>query len=274
MDQSGNIIVKRLSNCDVFIRGWEKDNNSLSDEITELNGELELEKSVSLFDMKKFQASVNRELKSAYPNRRKLENQCMCAIVFVKDSTSLLDVPSWILLINIVALDLLKSRLPTVVVPVVTTTTTTSSSGVNSYGVRNYDSPVKPLLRFNSSGYNSRSASDEDPYSILLPSTNSSSSSSQEVTTSKDKKSGRIIQSHLSNSSSESVSDHKPPELPPRDFTKGGGGGKKGISKSRNLPFGFRSLVKSGSNGKLNQVPLNGQMDSKNLPYGKFNNNK
>ena len=240
MDQAGNIIVKRLSNCDVFIRGWEKDNNSLSDEITELNGELELEKSVSLFDMKKFQASVNRELKSAYPNRRKLENQCMCAIVFVKDSTSLLDVPSWVLLINIVALDLLKSRLPAM-----------------TYS-RNFESPVKPLPRF-ATGYNSRSASDEDPYSILLPSTNSSSGSSSQD---KDKK-GRIA-SNSSNSSSESVSDHKPPELPPRDFTKA----KKG--KSRHLPFAIRSLVKSGSNGKLNQVPLNGQIDNcKNQQYGK-----
>lgn len=248
MDQSGNIIVKRLSNCDVFIRGWEKDNNSLSEEITELNGQLELEKSVSLFDMKKFQGSVNRELKSAYPNRRKLENQCMCAIVFVKDSTSLLDVPSWVLLINIVALDLLKSRLPAV---------TYSPS-------RHFDSPVKPLPRFNS-GYNSRSASDEDPYSILLPSTNSNSSSgssSQE----KEKKATRITSiNSSSNSSSESVSDHKPPELPPRDFTKA----KKG--KSRHLPFGIRALVKSGSNGKLNQVPLNGSIDNcKNQPYGEY----
>lgn len=227
MDESGNIIVKRLSNCDVFIRGWSKKNNSLSSEIIQLNGELELDKSVTLFDMNKFQATVNRHLSSPYSNRRELENQCICAIVFVKDSDSLLDTSSWILLINIVALDLLKSRFPPVV-----------RCSVYEPTQLKMTSP-----RLHHSAY-SRSPSDEDPYSILLPSTHSTSTNSSEE---KRKK-------HLSsNSSSESVSDHKPPELPPRDFTKGK---KSKISGHSLVPFGIRSLMKSNSNGKLNQLPL------------------
>lgn len=233
MDEAGNIIVKRLSNCDVFIRGWNKNNNSLSSEIIQLNGELELDKSVNLFDMNKFQASVNRQLKSPYPNRRELENQCICAIVFVKDCHSLLDSSSWILLINIVALDLLKCRLPPV-----------------CYASRNIQLPSSlktASSRFISSGYHSRSPSDEDPYSILLPSTHSSSTNSSDDKN--NNKKGRLS----SNSSSESVSDHKPPELPPRDFTKSN---KKSKSAHSLVASGIRSLMKSNSNGKINQLAL------------------
>ncbi|RWS12554.1 uncharacterized protein B4U79_15579, partial [Dinothrombium tinctorium] len=112
IDETGNVIVKRLSNCDVFVGGWNREANSVSKEVLDLNGELEFNKSVKLFDMKKFQAGVNKELRSAYPDRRKLENQCICVIAFVKDAPSILDLPVWCLVINIVALDMLKSRLP------------------------------------------------------------------------------------------------------------------------------------------------------------------
>ena len=43
-------------------------------------GALELDKPVKLFDMKKFQQNVARELKRAYPDRRKLE----CQVIMIK----------------------------------------------------------------------------------------------------------------------------------------------------------------------------------------------
>ena len=49
------------------------------------NGALEPEKPAKLFDMKKFQQNVSRELKRSYPDRRKLECQCICSIAFVKN---------------------------------------------------------------------------------------------------------------------------------------------------------------------------------------------
>lgn len=65
-----------------------------------------------LFDMKKFQSNVKRELQRAYPDRRRLESQCLSAIAFVKSETDLLDCPIWVLIINVVAMDMLKSKLP------------------------------------------------------------------------------------------------------------------------------------------------------------------
>lgn len=117
MDQDGNIMIKRASKSNVYVKGWQSDdsdsdNTSVSSEIVKTNGLIELQKSIKLFDMKKFQANVHRELRCAYPDRRKLESQCICCIAFVKDASDILDLPSWIMIINIVALDMLKSKLP------------------------------------------------------------------------------------------------------------------------------------------------------------------
>lgn len=62
--------------------------------------------------MKKFQSNVNRELRRAYPDRRRLECQCLSAIAFVKSEPDVLECPIWVLIINVVAMDMLKSKLP------------------------------------------------------------------------------------------------------------------------------------------------------------------
>lgn len=112
MDDMGNIIIKRMSHCDVFIRGYDREANSISKDILDLSGQLEFEKSVKLFDMKKFQNSISKELRSSYPDRRRLENQCINVIAFVKDANDVMNLPVWCMVINIVALDMLKSKMP------------------------------------------------------------------------------------------------------------------------------------------------------------------
>ncbi|XP_023233771.1 uncharacterized protein LOC111633435 isoform X3 [Centruroides sculpturatus] len=113
MDDAGNILVKRISKTNVFVKEVSSsEDNSIASEIIKMNGQLELEKPVKLFDMKKFQHNVGRELRRAYPDRRKLESQCISAISFVKDAAETLDCCCWIMIINIVALEMLKSKLP------------------------------------------------------------------------------------------------------------------------------------------------------------------
>lgn len=65
-----------------------------------------------LFDMKKFQSNVNRELRRAYPDRRRLETQCLSTVAFVKSENDVLECPIWVLIVNVVAMDMLKSKLP------------------------------------------------------------------------------------------------------------------------------------------------------------------
>ena len=129
MDDSGNILVKRIAKSPVFVKstslvptqsgnGAEEPiygYTSISNEVLKLpNGQLEAEKPFKLFDMKKFQQNVNREMKRGYPDRRRLECQCICAVAFVRNEPDLLDMPCWIMLINVVAMDMLKSKLPPV----------------------------------------------------------------------------------------------------------------------------------------------------------------
>lgn len=67
---------------------------------------------LQLFDMKKFQSNVNRELRRAYPDRRSAYMQCLSAISFVRTEDDVLDCPIWVLIVNVVAMDMLKSKLP------------------------------------------------------------------------------------------------------------------------------------------------------------------
>ncbi|KAL1491814.1 hypothetical protein ABEB36_012352 [Hypothenemus hampei] len=114
MDENGNILIKRQSRASVFVKHTTLDEESaISNDIFKLpQGALEPNKPFILFDMKKFQVNVTKELKKAYPNRRKLENQCLCAVAFVKSDNELLKCPIWMLIINMVAIDMLKSQIP------------------------------------------------------------------------------------------------------------------------------------------------------------------
>ena len=51
-------------------------------------------------------------MKRPFPDRKKLEVQCVSAIAFVKNEADLLDSPIWIMLINVVALEMLKAKMP------------------------------------------------------------------------------------------------------------------------------------------------------------------
>merc|ERR1712110_1042394 len=112
MDDSGNILVKRIAKSNVYVKLTSEENAIASDILKLPNGCLESEKPVKLFDMKKFQQNVSREMRRAYPDRRKLECQCISAIAFVRNENDILDCPCWIMLINIVAMDMLKSKMP------------------------------------------------------------------------------------------------------------------------------------------------------------------
>lgn len=142
--------------------------------------------------MKKFQQNVSRELKRAYPDRRKLEMQCITAIAFAKNDMELLNCPCWVMIINIVAMDMLKSKMPPV------------SNKRND--IRNR--PRIPIP-------------DEDPYSVAGSGGSSGSSSShngnsgiKDVGTTPSGGSGG---NGTTGGTKDRRSNDKPPKLPPRD---------------------------------------------------------
>jgi len=112
MDDMGNILIKRLTKSPVYAKNTLEE-TALSNDIIKLtNGLLEFEKPFKLFDMKKFQQNVNRELKRQYPDRRKLESQCISPISFGTSSSEILDCPIWVIIINVVAMEMLRTKIP------------------------------------------------------------------------------------------------------------------------------------------------------------------
>lgn len=170
MDGTGNILIKRLARAPVYVKNTVYEENAVSNDILKLpnSGLLEpIDKPFKLFDMKKFQQNVNREMKRPLPDRKKLEVQCVSAIAFVKNETDLLDSPIWIMLINVVALEMLKAKMPDDGPNVLSQAHPQQANGRGPNHARNSSEPRK---RFLASG-----SSDEDPYS-LTPSGSSGSS--------------------------------------------------------------------------------------------------
>ncbi|XP_043202859.1 serine/arginine repetitive matrix protein 1-like isoform X3 [Amphibalanus amphitrite] len=140
MDNEGNMMVKKLAKSNVFVR-YANGENAVGSDILKLpQAALEANKGLTMFDLKKFQQNVNRELKRQYPDRTRLETQCMTSLAFVKNEDDMLNCPCWVLVINIVALDMLKGKL----MP----------------GLRSAIPPSVPAVR------SSIPIPDEDPYSV------------------------------------------------------------------------------------------------------------
>lgn len=67
-------------------------------------------KPVKLFDMDKFRAVLKCESRKPCPNHRYLQRRCITIASFVVDDKSILNLPSWIMIINMVAMDLLRAE--------------------------------------------------------------------------------------------------------------------------------------------------------------------
>ena len=114
IDDEGNVHIKRVGKSQVYVSA-----NNLR--MPDFGGQsntfqltaIDVDKSFKMFDIKKFQASIYKELRNSYPDRRKLEVQCVSCIQFVRQQHNILEHPIWVMLVNIVALDMLKSKFPT-----------------------------------------------------------------------------------------------------------------------------------------------------------------
>jgi len=176
MDDVGNVLVKRISRGAAVSVKNTTEESAVSNDILKLpNGVLNPDQPYKVFDMKKFQQNLSRELKRSNPDRLKLESQCISAIAFgadelatdadledgdssanglIRDRDDPLRCPLWIIVINIVAMEMLRSKLP---------------PGMSRYRAQSAPGPLSlmnaahpPQLR----PFGSNGSSDEDPYSV------------------------------------------------------------------------------------------------------------
>lgn len=69
MDESGNILLKRLSSSQVFVKNNPEESAVSNDAMKLQQGLVDVEKPLRVFDMRKFQQNVNRELRRTNPDR-------------------------------------------------------------------------------------------------------------------------------------------------------------------------------------------------------------
>jgi len=221
MDDVGNVLVKRITrNVPISVKNTTEE-SAVSNDILKLpNGILNPDQPYKVFDMKKFQQNMSRELKRSNPDRVKLENQCISAIAFggsevrtpenddeddttttvtTETNSSLgpttnnnsddpLRAPLWILVINIVAMEMLRSKLP---------------PGPSRYRAASAPGPLSLMPASQMPGiirpFGSGS-SDEDPYSVAGSGSSGSSGNN-----------------NRGGSKGSSPPADRPPKLPPRD---------------------------------------------------------
>lgn len=187
MDDQGNILIKRLCKSNVYIKTTHNEDNAVGNEILKNSqGSLEYEKPGKLFDMNKYQTNLSKETRRAYPDRRRLEKQCLSATVFVRTEVDLLQCPVWVLIVNVVGLDMLKSKLPPVLAL-----------------QRPVDIKNRPRIPI----------PDEDPYSIAGVSSSSGPSELRELV----RTDMRQEQIYGQSTSYYHRRGEKPPKLPPRE---------------------------------------------------------
>jgi len=205
MDDVGNVLVKRITRgAAVSIKNTTEE-SAVSNDILKLpNGILNPDQPYKVFDMKKFQQNMSRELKRSSPDRLKLENQCISAIAFGNsdpeedegdndnstktESDDPLRSPLWILVVNIVAMEMLRSKLP---------------PGPSRYRAQSAPGPLSlmPASQMGIRPFGSGS-SDEDPYSVAGSGSSGSSGNN-----------------NRGGSKGSSPPADRPPKLPPRDTT-------------------------------------------------------
>ena len=127
LTQNGDILIKRDDNLNMFAFRSKHSQHSTSDIILKQPyGLLQKDKTYKLFDMKKFQEHLSQELLTENPDWSELEKQVyfhlqiqmadfanfkqtVSIFTFAKFTEDVLEAPVWIVLINVVALHVIKT---------------------------------------------------------------------------------------------------------------------------------------------------------------------
>uniref|UniRef100_A0A1I7URM1 MH2 domain-containing protein n=1 Tax=Caenorhabditis tropicalis TaxID=1561998 RepID=A0A1I7URM1_9PELO len=118
MDYQGNIKGMARGASPIVCQGWkEPRNNCISDRLVRLHGKLnhgttEDEKAYKVFDMRKFKHSLEREIHDGTPDARTLLLKTCMRIALVKDGADMNRTPCWFAIVNLVALDMIKEKIP------------------------------------------------------------------------------------------------------------------------------------------------------------------
>ncbi|VDD86812.1 unnamed protein product [Enterobius vermicularis] len=117
MDNQGNIKAMARGSTPVIVQGWKEPNsNCISERLLREQGKLKTKERIAkIFDMRRFKSAISRELVQPDPDARELLMKTCVRVSLVKDcSSDPMKTPCWFMIINLVALDMLKTKLPQV----------------------------------------------------------------------------------------------------------------------------------------------------------------
>ncbi|CAI4226249.1 unnamed protein product [Auanema sp. JU1783] len=118
MDLQGNIKGMARGTIPVITQGWRGErNNCISDRLIRQQGRLnagEEEKAYKMFDMKKFKYCLERELHDGIPDPKQLLLKTCVRVALVKDGNDMARTPCWFAIVNLVALDMLREKIPNI----------------------------------------------------------------------------------------------------------------------------------------------------------------
>lgn len=113
-DEDGNILLQMLQRRRVYVTDMSHVPRTMyAEDGTELRkGKLMRDSTNKIFDMKMFVTRLNNELGRNPDGPYLLENSCFTAIAFSsKPSVEIIDTPVWIIIINVIAMEMLHRNL-------------------------------------------------------------------------------------------------------------------------------------------------------------------
>ncbi|CAJ0917992.1 unnamed protein product, partial [Mesorhabditis belari] len=120
VDYQGNIKGMARGTTPVICLGFkdsERRKNCISDRLARLQGRLntnEEDKAFKIFDMRRFKSALDREISDGQPDAKNLLLKTTVRVALVKDGGDMNRTPCWFTVINLIALDTLKSRIPNI----------------------------------------------------------------------------------------------------------------------------------------------------------------
>ena len=99
MDNGGNILINKHDHKLISCQRLEDDSPKLVEE-----------HKIKIFDMKQFQMLIKKEMRKPHPNLNDIRDKVVTNVMFSDPEADNMEHPLWIMIINIVALDLLNSR--------------------------------------------------------------------------------------------------------------------------------------------------------------------
>lgn len=113
-DEDGNILLQMLERRRIFVTDIGRCSGLAhpENEGVNRNGKLINQSTNKIFDMRKFVMRLNESMMNSSVGVENLENSCFCAIAFCcKPSQEIIDTPVWIIIINIIAMEMLHRNL-------------------------------------------------------------------------------------------------------------------------------------------------------------------